>query len=200
LRSGESASAPGRWRLARTPWARAHRSTRESRSGRRRCRRPRDEAGLQRVAARRMRSVTVAGEVAQHVVSLPAGSQTALRREMLHQLGHHVGRSSFSGKRLATTSPTRWRVQVTSEIWPMANAMVSTVRPKASATPAKPMPSPGICSREYRGAATSEDQPEVRTFQRCSVLIRTYADLLLSKKIVLMPACSADWRMLSRDA
>src|SRR5580704_12100322 len=52
--------------------------------------------------------------------------------------------SSEAGKRLPTTRPTetaglRWQP----ETWPMAKAMVRTVRPKASETPTKPIPRPG---------------------------------------------------------
>src|SRR5580704_9058142 len=52
--------------------------------------------------------------------------------------------SSEIENRLATTNPTdtagfKWHP----EMWPIANAMVSTVRPNARATPAKPIPRPG---------------------------------------------------------
>src|SRR5262245_52179405 len=51
------------------------------------------------------------------------------------------GPTSEAGKRLATHRPAvtaglRWQP----EMWPMAKAIVSTVRPKASATPTSPIP------------------------------------------------------------
>src|SRR5437867_1580825 len=54
------------------------------------------------------------------------------------------GGRSRAGKRLPTSSPTdtaglRWHP----DTWPMAYAMVSTVRPKASATPCRPIPTLG---------------------------------------------------------
>src|SRR5579862_4399032 len=63
--------------------------------------------------------------------------------------------NSETGKRLPTTKPTetaglRWQP----EIWPMAKAMVSTVSPKARATPAKPIPRPGKAA-----ASTALPQP-----------------------------------------
>src|ERR1039458_4418042 len=53
-------------------------------------------------------------------------------------------RSSETENRLLTTNPTdtagfKWHP----EMWPIANAMVRTVRPNARATPAKPIPRPG---------------------------------------------------------
>src|SRR5579863_8345179 len=55
----------------------------------------------------------------------------------------YAGNSEI-GNRLLTTNPTdtagfKWHP----EMWPIANAMVRTVRPNARATPAKPIPSPG---------------------------------------------------------
>src|SRR5579863_487840 len=55
----------------------------------------------------------------------------------------YAGNSDI-GNRLLTTNPTdtagfRWHP----EMWPIANAMVRTVRPNARATPAKPIPRPG---------------------------------------------------------
>src|SRR5271166_5107235 len=63
--------------------------------------------------------------------------------------------SSATGNRLLTTNPTdtagfKWHP----EMWPMAKAMVSTVRPNARATPANPMPSVG-----KPAARTAEPQP-----------------------------------------
>src|SRR4029077_1376823 len=63
--------------------------------------------------------------------------------------------SSDKGNRLPTSNPTdtagfKWHP----DMWPIANAMVKTVRPNARATPAKPIPRPGKAA-----ASTALPQP-----------------------------------------
>src|ERR1035441_6537717 len=51
----------------------------------------------------------------------------------------------------------------------MANAMVSTVRPKASATPANPMPSPGYAAANIAAPQppkTSQKVPNISAMER----------------------------------
>ena len=54
------------------------------------------------------------------------------------------------------TAGLRWQP----DMCPIAKAIVITVRPKASATPRKPMPRVGKGGGQYRAPASSKDEPE----------------------------------------
>src|SRR5512133_72938 len=54
------------------------------------------------------------------------------------------GSSSFAGKRPPAQSPIETAgFKCAPEMWPIANAIVSTVNPKANDTPSRPMPTLG---------------------------------------------------------
>src|SRR5271156_4883910 len=87
------------------------------------------------------------------------------------------------GKRLPTTSPTetaglRWQP----ETWPMAKAMVSTVRPKARATPTKPIPRLGKAAARTalpQPPKTSQKVPKnsaAARFERCIVATCSFSN------------------------
>ena len=72
------------------------------------------------------------------------GVQHGRSGDASQHLRDDVRRQFRNGNRLLTTSPTdtagfKWHP----EMWPIANAMVRTVRPNARATPTKPIPRPG---------------------------------------------------------
>ena len=127
-----------------------------------------DQAGGQRVAAGRMGAVAVGGEARRRRRSRPCRSRS--RRECRPPRsppgpGRRCRAASCpAGKRPPAQRPTetaglRWQP----EMWPMAKAIVSTVSPKASDTPRRPIPTretprPARRSRSPRGRA--------RTFRR----------------------------------
>src|ERR1035438_6443701 len=94
-----------------------------------------------------MRPVSVGGKSGCQVESCFArrdGIQHGRSSNAAQHLRDDVRRQFRNRKSLLTTNPTetagfKWHP----EMWPIANAMVRTVRPKARATPAKPIPRPG---------------------------------------------------------
>src|ERR1700682_2902613 len=76
--------------------------------------------------------------------AVSVGGESGVDIEAIFPAGDHVGQQIGRREALPTTSPKlmagfKWQP----EMCPMAKAMVRTVRPKARATPANPMPRPG---------------------------------------------------------
>ncbi len=117
------------------------------------------QARAQRISARRMLVVAVGGETIGQAESFLARSRSHTARPIPQFLPaparSHRPAAPKPESGCATTSPTdtagfTWHP----EMWPIANAIVSTVKPNASATPANPIPRPGKAA-----ASTAAPQP-----------------------------------------
>src|ERR1700722_5371438 len=80
------------------------------------------------------------------------------------------------------TAGLRWQP----ETWPMAKAMVRTVKPKARATPAKPMPNCG-----YAAAITALPQPP-KTSQK----VPKNSAVARLERCIVLPALSCEMDFL----